>query len=506
MLKYTICECRLNPIVFLCFLLSWKCTDEEISTYLSHPNTRAVFTTQHQNYDFQPEKMHSIPLGVQYLMKNAILSHIGQPQQQRTQLLMINDNGWRHRSDIAFSVMANFNYSLVNTYDTKSGYGNYLKELRRSKFILAPSGFGWDCYRIWDALYMGTIPIIERYNRPVDGWRRSLEDLPVLWVECFEDVTPELLNEKYLEIASKEYNYEKLTTTWWIDFIRSFVPEDSEEARQQRINAKTEEEQKPPPTTVRRSGGPPVTSYDEGEREIPRILHFVYVSQGLPSEQSIIPLEAKQNIDGWQNLHPNWKVILWDNAAVRHEFPELMNVLEQINTMSWISNLIRYHALERYGGIYIDVDVVPLQSIDRLRRSLHHFSVCEKPASEHLLTTSDDYLISNCELVNNAIIGAPKNHPALKDVIANAMANTEEELANNPGGRYKLATSGPPVWTESAMRHSFNILHPSLFFPCSWSNKSDCQKERFLDQPHVYGMHKWKMTWYNPSASASNVH
>jgi hypothetical protein len=114
---------------------------------------------------------------------------------------MINDNGWRHRVEVTQAVMANFDhdyYKINNTYSKRNGrssFGPYLQELQRSKFILAPSGLGWDCYRIWEALYMGTIPIIEMYNRSVDGWRRSLDDLPVLRVQYYNEVTPELLNE-----------------------------------------------------------------------------------------------------------------------------------------------------------------------------------------------------------------------------------------------------------------------------------------------------------------------
>jgi hypothetical protein len=205
------------------------CTEEAVFEYLNHPNTRAVFTTQHQFNDHP--KVHSLPLGIKHTMKESVLQLINAPRVKKKQLLMINDNGWRHRQNVTAAVMKTFassNITLKNTYHNRHSKP-YLEELRRSKFILAPSGLGWDCYRIWEAIHFNTIPIIERYNRAKDGWRRTLDGLPVLWVEHYHEVTPDLLEEEFLNIASTAngYIYEKLTIPWWVAFIRSYVPEDT---------------------------------------------------------------------------------------------------------------------------------------------------------------------------------------------------------------------------------------------------------------------------------------
>lgn len=235
--------------------ITWGCTERDVLDYLNHPHTRAVVTTQHQSYEHP--KIISLPLGAKSNMKWHILLRLKQQQPpfppiDRTQLLMINDNGRRHRKRIAETVNASFGYSLRNTYSkdnsTHHQHHPYLDELRRSIFILAPSGLGYDCYRIWEALYMGTIPIIERPIRPPslqsssftdrlwnllhlhprhvhnDGWLRSLDDLPVLLVDQMEvDVTPEFLQKKYAEIVAKfnQYKYEKLTLDYWVDLIAS---------------------------------------------------------------------------------------------------------------------------------------------------------------------------------------------------------------------------------------------------------------------------------------------
>ena len=71
-----------------------------------------------------------------------------------------------------------------------STYGQILT----SKFVLCPPGLGPDSYRLWEVLYLGAIPIIERTQ---GGWDDLLVDLPVLLVDSYDEITPEFLRERY---------------------------------------------------------------------------------------------------------------------------------------------------------------------------------------------------------------------------------------------------------------------------------------------------------------------
>lgn len=482
----------------------WGCTDEEIWAYLDHPNTRAVLTTQHQGYAH--DKVHPIPLGVSPLIKDSIVTNTQLPRRNRTQLLMINDNGWRHRADVTRIVMKNFAHErpdlvMNNTYSKKAGAkAAYLQELRSSKFILTPSGLGWDCYRIWEAIYLGVIPIIETYDRPVDAWRDTLNDLPVLWVNHYDEVTPDMLQQEYSRLAARadEYKYEKLTNACWIEYFYSFLPEF-------RSSELTKSKVDDPLHLETLSSGGSVShllryyyNADRNLHEIPRILHFIYLTPGLPEKQSAFPMDVQEHIDEWQRLHPDWMVVTWDNLSLRQEFPELASLVQPIRTMSWISNLLRYHVLERYGGVYLDVDIVPIRSLEPLRSRFQNFTACEQPESTGPLQNATDYQIEYCEMVNNNVIGVPRHNPALQDIIQLSVANTLSKLKRFPngGGNYELKTTGPPIWSKSVKEFDLTMLHPSLFYPCNWNRKEKCRLELWKDEPHVYGMHEWKMSWY----------
>ena len=93
-------------------------------------------------------------------------------------------------------------------------FTSYLKDMAESKFVLSPRGKAIDCYRTWEALLVGSIPIVKASQMdPV------LRDLPVLIINKWEDITQEYLEQKYLEITSKKYNIEKLFLEYWTDKI-----------------------------------------------------------------------------------------------------------------------------------------------------------------------------------------------------------------------------------------------------------------------------------------------
>ena len=75
-------------------------------------------------------------------------------------------------------------------------YGQFLTTLARSWLVLSPEGYGWDCYRHYEACYAGAVPVINspRYRR-----RLYLED----GVHCFYyDADREPLAERLLAMLA----------------------------------------------------------------------------------------------------------------------------------------------------------------------------------------------------------------------------------------------------------------------------------------------------------------
>jgi hypothetical protein len=146
---------------------------------------------------------------------------MNKPFMNRTTLLLLAQSDFGGRPAIAERVIANFNSTIKNRYHEEGT--NFFHLLRESKFHICPSGLGLDSYRNYETIALGTIPIMERYYRR-DGWYRTYEKLPALFVDHFDNVTPALLEEQYPRIVlrAREYEFERLTQQWWIDLINRY--------------------------------------------------------------------------------------------------------------------------------------------------------------------------------------------------------------------------------------------------------------------------------------------
>jgi hypothetical protein len=98
-------------------------------------------------------------------------------------------------------------------------FANYLPVLVRSKFVLSPRGNGLDCHRTWEALYMGAIPILRTSSAD-----SLYEDLPVVIIKDWREVTEEFLVKKEEEMRTKKYRLEKVYAYYWLNLIESYKP------------------------------------------------------------------------------------------------------------------------------------------------------------------------------------------------------------------------------------------------------------------------------------------
>ena len=90
---------------------------------------------------------------------------------------------------------------------------NYRRIVADSKFVLCPRGTGSDSFRIYEALEMGAIPIIE------DGPEHSIpfgldHPLPTVPKENWSNF--KLIMEKYLKNQESTKKLQKIVNSWWV--------------------------------------------------------------------------------------------------------------------------------------------------------------------------------------------------------------------------------------------------------------------------------------------------
>jgi len=102
--------------------------------------------------------------------------------------------------------------------DTFEGRKEFLKEIRNHEFVLCPRGNGIDTHRLWETLYMGSIPIVKN-----DIAHSEWQDLPILFINNWNEITEERLIAEKKRIESTSWNLDKLRVGYWIDRIRRSI-------------------------------------------------------------------------------------------------------------------------------------------------------------------------------------------------------------------------------------------------------------------------------------------
>lgn len=160
-------------------------------------------------------KLTPIPIGVNYNKRSGLEIAVKKANETaKSHLLYMNFNlsTYPHERKPVFKLFHGKSFCYES--NVKS-FEDYAKDLAASKFVLSPRGAGLDCFRTWEAIYMGSFPVVR--SSSLDP---LLEDLPVLIIDDWKQVTEEFLNLKYEELKNKTYNMEKLTPEYWIHMIQ----------------------------------------------------------------------------------------------------------------------------------------------------------------------------------------------------------------------------------------------------------------------------------------------
>lgn len=193
--------------------------DNQFLPFLSTQNLIAWFG---RNMTVQHKKAHIIPLGLNWRRSRSSIKH--------TEKYLANVSTENYFTDKPIhtlwagvsaktsptrpQILKKIKARDFVTTSAKIPFFEYLEKLRSSKFVLSPRGRNIDCYRTWEALYVGSIPVVESH-----GINDVYKDLPVVIVENLSDVTKELLESEFESLMKKRFNLEKLHMDYWIEKI-----------------------------------------------------------------------------------------------------------------------------------------------------------------------------------------------------------------------------------------------------------------------------------------------
>jgi len=165
------------------------------------------------NIDFEHEDLIPIPLGISNnnCTKTLKFENIKHTNSQKNKLLYIN-----HRIETRpQSRKWIYDYFIDKPWATVRqptlSLLDFEKELNEHEFVLCPRGNGIDTHRLWEALYSGVTPVVERHIT-----HKNLENLPILFVDSYKQITENFLKHN----IKTNKNLDLLNVYWWKKFIK----------------------------------------------------------------------------------------------------------------------------------------------------------------------------------------------------------------------------------------------------------------------------------------------
>ncbi len=191
---------------------------------------------------------------------------------------------------------------------------------------------------------------------------------------------------------------------------------------------------------------------------IPKTIHYVWVGNS-----PLTPL-AKKCIASWRKYLPDYEIKLWNevNSPMQHHY-----VREMYKKKKWAfaADYIRFWALEKEGGIYLDTDTEVLKSFDPL------------------LTHSAFFGKTKDGVVAAGVIGAVPGHQVIKDILAVYDADVI----------YSTERTSPRTVTDILAKNTYDdveVYNYQYFNPCDDGEKRTAEKLLL-----AYTDNKWAESW-----------
>lgn len=146
------------------------------------------------------DKFQSIPIGIANKKwphgNTSVLQEIINRKNPKQQLVYCNFNP--NTAPVRWSILKELKkISFIDFEVSSLSPKDYWNKLSQYKYVISPPGNSIDCHRIWESIYLGTIPIVLDHMCH-DYWK----DLPILFLQNYRDISTKHLLEVHSELKN----------------------------------------------------------------------------------------------------------------------------------------------------------------------------------------------------------------------------------------------------------------------------------------------------------------
>lgn len=212
---------------------------------------------------------------------------------------------------------------------------------------------------------------------------------------------------------------------------------------------------------------------------IPKLIHHIWIGN------NNLPEEFKKFLSGWKEVYYDFEFIFWDNKKIDLELivdDTISKYYYGNYKLAFKCDLLRFKILEKYGGIYIDVDT------ECLRKMPEHFF---------------DYNFFSGYQPNNeiaiGIMGSSKNEKLVKQFNNDVLENINKNYNTNFDNLLH-EVSGPAFFTKIAKQYesdsNYKFFEPNYFYPYGWWEMQRRNENFKVTCPDAYSVHHWAHSWW----------
>jgi len=202
-----------------------------------------------------------------------------------------------------------------------------------------------------------------------------------------------------------------------------------------------------------------------------------------------LPEKFKWMVKTWKDKHPSWEYKLWVNEDLKKFKLTNRAAFDKAKNWGAKSDILRYEIVNRYGGVYVDIDFECIKPLDQLNYTYDFYSC----------------LIGGTADIANGLVASKANHPVLIECIKR-ISNIKKFSSNHND---ILNTTGPRFFTDividflqQKLNNKIIILPASFFFPFPrelrkkfWSGLYSNQEVYSFLKSESFAIHYWATSW-----------
>jgi hypothetical protein len=215
---------------------------------------------------------------------------------------------------------------------------------------------------------------------------------------------------------------------------------------------------------------------------IPKVIHYCWFGNHKK------PKLVEDCISSWKLHMPDYQIIEWNEEITNLKHPFLKTAY-RLKKWAYVSDFVRLTVLSRFGGIYLDTDMLLLKPLDNFLEDKCFFGAESK---NH---------------ISAGIIGTIKNHSFINECLSkydgikfNNETNWEEicipriiTLVFKEKYNYKN------FFLNKTKIDDIVIYPPSYFYPLNYKSRADIKNYKDYLKTESHAVHLWNASWIEQS-------